>query len=108
VSYGRALQVTRILGLALAGLYAIAAIAVLLADRSIAQTVVGVTLLGCGAALIVFGQRLRSPVLSASLVSLGAVVGAFPLIPLIVPPIAATVLIVLTFALARQPATPAQ
>lgn len=107
MSYGRALQITRILGLALAGLYAIAAIAVLLGDRSVAQTVVGVALLGCGAALIVFGQRVRSPAFSAGLVSLGAVVGAFPLIPLIVPPIAATVLIVMTFALSRQPAAPA-
>ena len=108
MSYGRAFLITRILGLALAGLYAIAAIAVLLADRSNAQTVVGVGLLGLGAALIVFGQQVtRSPTLSASLVSLGAVLGAFPLIQLIIPPIAATALVVMTFALARQPATPA-
>jgi hypothetical protein len=105
MSYGRVLLLTRILGLALAALYTLAAIAVLLADRSAAQTVVGVTLLGAGAVLIVFGQRVeRSQMLSASLVSLGGVLGAFPLIPLILPPIAATVLIALSFALARQPA----
>ena len=109
MSYGRALQITRILGLVLAGLYAIAAIAVLLADRSVGQTVVGVTLLGGGAVLVLLGQNLsrRWPVVSAAVVSVGAAVGAFPLIPLILPPIAATALIVMTFALARQPATPA-
>ena len=106
MSYGRALLITRILGLALAGLYAIAAIAVLLADRSVAQTVIGVTLLGCGAALILLGQNLspRWPVLAAAVVSVGAAVGAFPLIPLILPPIAATALIAMSFMLARQPA----
>ena len=102
MSYGRALQITRILGLVLAGLYAIAAIAVLLADRSVGQTVVGVTLLGGGAVLVLLGQNLsrRWPVVSAA-------VGAFPLIPLILLPIAATALIMMTFALARQPATSA-
>jgi hypothetical protein len=106
MSYGRLVQVTRILGLVLAGLYALAAIAVLLADRSVAQTIVGVTLLGCGAALILLGHHLsgRWPVLAAAVVSVGAVVGAFPLIPLILPPIAATALIALSFMLARQPA----
>jgi hypothetical protein len=104
MTYGRVLLITRILGLALAGLYTLAAIAVLLADRSAAQTVVGVTLLGFGAGLIVFGQRVERPMLSASLVSLGGVLGAFPLIPLILPPIAATALVALSFMVARQPA----
>ena len=109
MSYGRAVQITRILGLALAGLYSIAAIAVLLADRSTGQTVVGVTLLGSGALLILLGHHLsaRSPVLAAAVVSVGAAVGAFPLIPLILPPIAATALIAMSFMLARQP-TPAR
>jgi hypothetical protein len=108
MSYGRALQITRILGLLLAGLYTIAAIAVLLADRSHGQTVLGIALLGGGAVLVLVGQNLTriSPVLSAAVVSLGAAVGAFPLFPLILPPIAATALIVMSFAVARQP-TPA-
>ena len=109
MSYGRALQITRILGLALAGLYALAAIAVLLADWSAGRTTLGVALLGGGALLVLLGQNLsgRWPVLSAAVVSVGAAVGAFPLIPLILPPIAATALIVMTFALARRPPTPA-
>ena|SRR5918992_752835 len=105
MSYGRVVLITRILGLVLAGLYALAAIVLQLSDRSNAQKVVGIVLLGGGALLILLGQRItRSATLSASLVSLGGILGAFPLIPLILPPIAATVLIALSFMLARQPA----
>jgi hypothetical protein len=109
MSYGRAVQVTRILGLVLTGLYALAAIAVLLADWTPAQTAAGVTFLGGGALLIFLGQNLSKfpPTVAAGLICVGAVAGAFPLIPFIVPPIAAAVLVWFTISLARRP-TPAQ
>ena len=106
MSYGRALQITRILGLVLAGIYVIAAIAVVLADWTAWQTVAGVGFLGGGAVLILLGQSWSrvGPQLGAALVCVGAVAGAFPLIPFFVPPIAAAVLIWLTISLARRPA----
>lgn len=107
MTYGRAWQITRILGLLLAGLYAVAAIVALLADWSAGRTTLWVALLGGGAVLVLLGQNLsgRWPVLSAAVVSVGAAVGSFPLIGLIFPPIAATALIVMTFAVARRPAS---
>jgi threonine/homoserine/homoserine lactone efflux protein len=109
MSYGRAVQVTHILGLVLAGIYALAAIVGLLADLSSTQTVAWVVFLGGGALLIFLGQNLSKvpPVLAATLICVGAVAGAFPLIPFIVPPVAAAVLVWLTISLARRP-TPAQ
>jgi len=109
VSYGRAVQVTRILGLVLTGIYAFAAIVVLLADWTAAQTVAGVVFLGGGALLIFLGQNLTRlpPALAAGFICVGAVAGAFPLIPYVIPPVAAAVLVWMTISLARRP-TPAQ
>jgi hypothetical protein len=106
MSYGRAMQITHLLGLVLAGVYALAAIVVVLADWTALQTTAGVTFLGGGAVLILLGQNWARipPTLSAALVCVGAVAGAFPLIPLIVPPLAAAVLIWLTISLARRSA----
>jgi threonine/homoserine/homoserine lactone efflux protein len=109
MSYGRAMQVTRILGLVLTGIYAVAAIVGLVADLTSGQTVAWVVFLGGGALLIFLGQNLSKfpPVIAAALICVGAVAGAFPLIPFIVPPVAAAVLVWLTISLARRPA-PAQ
>jgi hypothetical protein len=109
MSYGRAVQVSRILGLALTGIYALAAIIVLLADWTTAQTAAGVAFLGGGALLIFFGQNLTRipPALAAGFICVGAVAGAFPLIPFVLPPVAAAVLVWMTISLARRP-TPAQ
>jgi hypothetical protein len=108
MTYGRALQVTRILGLVLAGLYVLAAIVVLLADWTPAQTAAGVAFLGGGAVLILLGQGLTRvpPLVGAGLVCLGAIAGAFPLIPFVLPPIAAAVLVWMTISLARRPPAP--
>jgi hypothetical protein len=109
MSYGRAVQVTRILGLLLIGLYALAALLIFLADWTALQTTLGVAFLGGGALLIFLGQNVTSlpPVVSAALVCVGAVAGAFPLIPFIIPPVAAAVLVWLTLSLVRRPPTPA-
>jgi hypothetical protein len=106
MSYGRAVQVARILGLLLTGIYAIAAIVGLLADFTSTQTIAWVVFLGGGALLIFLGQNLTRfpPMLAAALICVGAVAGAFPLIPFIVPPIAAAALVWLTISLARRPA----
>jgi hypothetical protein len=106
MTYGRVLQITRILGLVLAGIYIIAALAGLLADFSPQDTVLWVGFLGGGAVLILLGQYAvkLSAWLSAALVSIGAAAGGFPLFWSIVVPLAAAVLIALSFAVARQPA----
>jgi hypothetical protein len=106
MSYGRALQVTRILGLVLAGIYIIAALVGVLADFSTRETVLWVGFLGGGAGLILLGQYAEqiSTWLSAVLVSIGAAAGGFALFWLIVVPLAAAALIALSFAIARRPA----
>jgi hypothetical protein len=110
MSFGRVLQITRILGLVLAGIYALAAIVGVLAEfDSTRDTVLWVTFLGGGALLILLGQRAGriSPWLSAALVSLGAALGGLPLFWTIFVPLAAAILIALSFAVARQHAAPA-
>ncbi len=108
VSYGRAVQVTRILALALAGIYAIAALGGLLADFDTTRdTVLWVGFLGGGAVLLLSGPFFAqiSRWLSAALVSIGAAAGGLPLFWTIVVPLAAAVLIAMSFALARRPAS---
>jgi len=108
VSYGRALQVTRILALVLAGIYALAALGGLLAEfDSTRDTVLWVGFLGGGALLILIGTyfgAVVSPWLSAALVSIGAALGGVPLFWSILIPLAAAVLIAMSFAVARRPA----
>jgi hypothetical protein len=61
--------------------------------------------LGGSAALIVIGavvKRLPSW-LALGLISVGAIVGGVLLIPLVLPPIAAALLVMLTYSLSRQP-----
>jgi len=59
--------------------------------------------------LILLGQRAGriSPWLSAALVSLGAALGGFPLFWTLFVPLAAAILIALSFAVARQHTAPA-
>ena len=109
VSYGRAVQVTRILALVLAGIYALAALGGLLAEfDSTRDTVLWVGFLG-GAALLFVGQWTYrvSPPTSAAFVSIGAAAGGFPLFWTLIVPLLAAVVIALAFALARRPAAPA-
>jgi hypothetical protein len=63
-----------------------------------------VVLLGGSALLIVVGTILRNapPWLSVGLVSLGAIVGGVVLLPTIIVPIAAALLVGLTFSLSRR------
>jgi len=106
VSFGRALQVTRILALVLAGIYALAALGGLLADFDTTRdTVLWVGFLGVGAVLILLGPYFAgvSPWLSAGLVSIGAAAGGLPLFWTIAVPLAAAVLIAMSFAVARRP-----
>jgi hypothetical protein len=107
--YGRAVLVTRILGLVLAGVYTIAAIVVVYAGWSVGRTAVGLVLLGGGAVLILIGQRLtlRWPRLAPALACVGAALGGLALLALILPPLAAAVFIAMTISLARQQPTPA-
>ncbi len=106
MSYGRALQVTRILALVLAGIYAIAALGGLLAEFDTTRdTVLWVGFLGGGAALILISPFLAgiSPYISAAAVSVGAAAGGLPLFWTIIVPLAAAVLIAMSFALAKRP-----
>ncbi len=111
MSYGRAFQVTRILALALAGIYALAALGGLLAEFDTTRdTVFWVGFLGGGAMVILIGLyfgAIVSPWLSAAMVSIGAAAGGLPLFWTIVVPLAAAVLIAMSFAVARRPAAPA-
>jgi hypothetical protein len=105
MSYGRAVQVTRILGLVLAGIYAVAAIVVFLGDWSTGEKALAIAFLGGGGFLILLGfniARISRP-LSTVFVCIGAAAGAFPLVGLIIPPLAAAVLIAMSIALARRP-----
>lgn len=107
MSLARAILVWRITALALAAIYAVAGIFVILDDRDAGKTVLWVAFFLGGALLIVLGQRVfdASPTLAGILVSVGAAVGGFFLIPLIIPPIAAAVVIALSVTIARQTST---
>jgi hypothetical protein len=104
MSYGRAVQVTRVLGLVLAGVYALAAIVIFLGDWSTGEKALGIAFLGGGGFLILLGFNITriSRSVSAALVCIGAALGAFPLVGLILPPLAAAVLIAMSIALARR------
>jgi hypothetical protein len=61
--------------------------------------------LGGSAAFIVVGAVAKQlpPWLTLALISTGAIVGGVLLIPLVLPPIAAALLVMLTYSLSRQP-----
>jgi hypothetical protein len=107
VSLARAILIWRITALALAAIYAVAGIYVLLDDRDAHRTALWVAFFLGGAVLIVIGQRVfaASPTLAGILVSVGAAAGAFFLFPLLLPPIAAAVVIALSVTIARQTST---
>jgi hypothetical protein len=104
VSLGTAILIWKIIGLALAAIYAIAGIAGMLADWETGETVLWVLFLVGGGLLLVLGQRVfdASPTLAGILASVGAAAGAFPLFWLIVIPLAAAAVIALSVAIARQ------
>ena len=104
MSYGRAVQVTRVLGLVLAGIYALAAIVIYLSDWSTGEKALAIAFLGGGAFLMLLGYNITriSRVVSTAFVCVGAALGAFPLVGLILPPLAAAVLIAMSIALARR------
>jgi hypothetical protein len=89
---------------ALSALFVLAAIAGLLfLDYDATRNVAWVTALVGGAVLMLVGQRVeRSPALSATLVSIGAVVGGFPLFWTLIIPVAVAAVIASSVALARQ------
>jgi hypothetical protein len=104
MSFSRAVQIWKITSLVLAGIYVLAALVGFLADFSTGHTVAWLAFLGGGAVAILLGHRLFgvSPVVSAVLVSAGTVAGAFPLFLTILVPIAAAVVVALSFAIGRQ------
>jgi hypothetical protein len=94
---------TRFLVFALAGLYGMAAVIVLLyAGLDAGQTVSWLVFLLGGAGVMLAGQLLApAGWLSAILVSAGAVMGGLPLLVTIVVPIAVAAVIACSVALAR-------
>ena len=94
---------TRFLVYALAGLYGMAAVVVLLyADFGATRTAYWLAFLLGGAGLMLLGQLLVPPGWpSATLVSVGAVLGGLPLLVTIVVPIAVAAVIACSVALAR-------
>jgi hypothetical protein len=94
---------TRFLVFALAGLYGMAAVVVLLyADFDASRTATWLAFLIGGAALMLVGQFLApAGWATAILVSAGAVAGGLPLLVTIVVPIAVAAVIACSVALAR-------
>ena len=99
---------TKLLVLALSVLYLVAAVGgpILVDFETTRDVVLWVGLLVSGAALMVLGQ-LGAPAgaRSATMISLGAVIGGLPLFWTIVVPIAVAAVIACSVALARRPAT---
>jgi len=101
---------TRFLVIALGLLYALAAVGglALVEFGSTRDIVLWTAFLAVGAALLLGGQFLVRPgVLSATLVSIGAVVGGLPLFWTLLVPVAVAVVIACSVALARRGAAPA-
>jgi hypothetical protein len=84
--------------------YVAAAIVGVLSDF-VSNKALWAIVLGGSAALIVIGAVVKSlpSWLSLALVSLGAIAGGILLLPLVLPPIAAALLVMLTYSLSRQP-----
>ena len=84
--------------------YVAAAIVGIFSDF-VSNKVLWAIVLGGSAALIVVGAVVKNlpPWLTVGLISVGAIVGGVILIPLVLPPIAAAFLVMLTYSLSRQP-----
>lgn len=97
-------EATRFLVYALSALFLFSALAgALFLDYGAGRASAWVAVLVGGAALMLVGQRIeRSPTLSASLVSIGAVGGGFPLFWTIIVPVAAAAVVASSVALARR------
>ena len=102
-------EATRFLVWALAALYVAAAVAgPVFFSFGTGQSVAWVSLLAGGTVVMLAGQHLvEPPKLSAALVSVGAIVGGFPLVLTIIVPLAVAVVIASSIALARRESTPA-
>lgn len=88
---------------ALSALFVVAAIAGLLfLDYGAARAAAWVAVLVGGAALMLVGQQVERPPLSAALVSTGAAIGGFPLIWTLIVPVAVAAVIASSVALARR------
>jgi hypothetical protein len=83
----------------------VAAAVVGIASDFVDNKVAWAAVLGGSAALIVIGAfvKLLPPWLSLALISVGAIAGGVLLIPLVLPPIAAALLVMLTYSLSRRP-----
>jgi hypothetical protein len=106
MTYGHAWLVWRILSLVLGAIFLVAGTIGIFVDFDTTRdTILWVTFLYGGAALIFIGQWAArySGWFSAALVSIGAAAGGLPLFWSILVPLAAAVLIALSFALARRP-----
>jgi len=88
----------------LAGIYAVAAVAgALFLDAGAGRTPLWIAFLAGGAALMLIGKhRVRTPRLSAVLVSAGAIAGGVPLLWTVVVPFAVAAVIGSSFALAAR------
>jgi hypothetical protein len=105
MSFARAVLVWKITALALAAVYAVAALLGMGAGfDSTRDTILWVAFLGGGALLIVLGSLLfaSSPWVGAGLVSVGAAAGGLPLVWSILVPLVAAVVIALSISIARQ------
>jgi hypothetical protein len=71
----------------------------------VSNKVLWAVVLGGAAALLVVGAIVKNvpPWVSVVLISVGAIVGGVLLIPLVLPPIAAAFLVMLTYSLSRRP-----
>ena len=101
---------TRFLVIALALLYALAAVGglALVEFESTRDFVLWTVLLAVGAALLLAGRFLVRPgALSATVISIGAVVGGLPLFWTLLVPIAVAAVIASSIALARRRPAPA-
>jgi hypothetical protein len=110
MTYGHAWLVWRILSLVLGAIFLVAGTIGMFADFDTTRdTILWVTFLYGGAALIFIGQWAYrySAWTSAALISIGAAAGGLPLFWSLLVPVAAAVLIALSFALARRPTAPA-
>lgn len=102
----RASRIHRGLIAALVTIYIVAAVAGLfVGSDDTGDKALWILFLGGGAALILIGAFVRSlpPSLCVSLVSVGAIAGGIALLWTVLVPLAAAILVAMTFALYRQP-----
>jgi hypothetical protein len=107
MTYGHAWLVWRILSLVLGAVFAVAGTIGLFTIDGTLDIIVWAVFLFGGAALVFAGQWAYrySPVAAAVFVSVGVLAGGLPLFWSLIVPLAAAVVIALSFALARRPTT---